>query len=537
MNKFKYIMMISLLAILFSCQQMEPAAPTMIDELTAYPGIGRVRLEFTPTEGAVAGKVYYNSGSVQKFWIEDGTRLQSVEVTGLPAGENTLRVVMMDAHGRESLPKGVVVEVYGESYYAGTLSNRTFIKMQDAGDDAIEITFDKGSGQEAYVVVAYSDKAGQIRTLRVEPSQTTVRVEGLDKDLPVTYYTAYKPVEDCLDEFTATTVNIQDAALMQLDKSLWIMDASSSTADGPVSNLLDGTPLTSWCAAAGDRQSFTIDMQSTKLIQGVILSQGWDLDAGSMPGRVTVEASDNGRDWVEVVSKRLAHNGFAQDLALNSKLRAQYLRFTIENPMDGRPMQLGEIDLYNDLFNTMAGDVSAMPKIVNGTVPIETDGSSDLAVAIGAGRMQRAVGWNVSDESIITADTGVGGLCIFSANAWNIYNVVNGKVWQTFELLPGYYNVEWSIGSVTDNRGLIAYGVVASGASLPDVDYVSSDERTLAAFDMRYYKSSVYNQEFELREAAAVTIGWVFTTYDLYAITGSIPWSDLYINGIAFTER
>mgnify|MGYP002860385754 CR=1 FL=1 len=137
-------MMISLLAILFSCQQMEPAAPTMIDELTAYPGIGRVRLEFTPTEGAVAGKVYYNSGSVQKFWIEDGTRLQSVEVTGLPAGENTLRVVMMDAHGRESLPKGVVVEVYGESYYAGTLSNRTFIKMQDAGDDAIEITFDKG---------------------------------------------------------------------------------------------------------------------------------------------------------------------------------------------------------------------------------------------------------------------------------------------------------------------------------------------------------------------------------------------------------
>ena len=151
--------------------------------------------------------------------------------------------------------------------------------------------------------------------------------------------------------------------------------------------------------------------------------------------------------------------------------------------------------------------------------------------------MQRAVGWNTSDNTIITTDTAVGGLCIFSANAWGIPNVVNGKVWQTVELMPGYYSVEWTIGSVTDTRGLDAFGVVAKGSALPDIDAATSDSSVISVFFMNSYKSSVYNQDFELREPTTVTIGWVFSTYDLYVITGSIPWSDLYMTSIVLKTR
>ena len=42
---------------------------------------------------------------------------------------------------------------------------------------------------------------------------------------------------------------------------------------------------------------------------------------------------------------------------------------------------------------------------------------------------------------------------------------------------------------------------------------------------------------FDLREPATITVGWVFTTYDLYAITGVTPWSDLYINSIELNTR
>lgn len=537
MKKIYHIILILALVAICGCQQKETPAPDPVGDLKAHPGIGRVMLEFTTPENAVSGKVYYNSGTVKKFFVDPTAPVQVVKVDGLTAGENTLRVVTQDISGRESLPKGIVVDVYGESFYPGALSNRKFVKMREISGDSIEITFEKGGEEEAYVVVVYSDFAGQLQETTVAPDQTTVKIEGADLDLPVTYYTVYKPTEDFLDEYVSNSVNVQDAALMQLDKSIWLMTATGEASDAPLTKVVDGRAKTSWRAAAAGDQTIIIDMQGTKLFSGVILSQGWDFDAGTMAGHVTVDVSDDGKQWNNVVDKKFMHNCFAQEYPFASPLKAQYLRITLSNPMDGRPIQLGEIDLYNDLFNTLTDELRTMPKLVNSVAPIEGDGSSDLATAIGGGRMQRAVGWNTSDNSIITTDTGVGGLCIFTANAWNIYNVVNGKVWQTLDLMPGYYSIDWALGSITDNRGLDAYGVVTKGSALPDIDAVTSDASVIDNFYMNNYRYSTYSMEFDLREPTTITIGWVFTTYDLYVITGSIPWSDLYINSIEFNTR
>ena len=537
MKKIYHIILILLLVATFGCQQKETPAPAPASDLKAYPGIGRVLLEFKVPADAISGKVYYNSGSVKKFWVDSASEVQRVEVDGLSAGENTIRVVTQDAGNRESLPMGVVVEVYGDSYYPGALPNRKFVKMKELSDSAMEITFEEGSEDEAYVVVTYSDSAGQLHSRTLAPNQTTITIEGVDTDLPVTYYTAYKPTADFLDEYVSTTVNVQDAALMQLDKSIWLMDVTSSASSAPLAKVVDGNPKTSWIAASDGDQVITIDMQSIKLFSGVILTQGWDFDAATMPGHVLIETSTDGATWDAMLDKGFPHTCFAQLLPFARPVKAQYLRITLSNPMDSRPIQLGEIDLYNDLFNTNTEELLTMPSLVNAVVPIQGDGSEDLGTPVGVGRMQRAVGWETSDNTIITTDTVVGGLCIFTANAWNIYNVVNGKVWQTVELMPGYYSVEWTIGSITDTRGLDAYGVVAKGSSLPDVDAATSDSSVLSSFYMNNYKASVYNQDFELREPATVTIGWVFNTYDLYAITGSIPWSDLYMNSIVLKTR
>ena len=537
MKKIYHIILIFLLVALAGCQQKETPAPDPASDLKAYPGIGRVRLEFKAPAEAVSGKVYYNAGSVKKFWIDQEKEEQVVDVAGLSVGENILRVVTQDISGRESLPKGVVVEVYGESYYPGALQNRKFVKMRELSDSSLEITFEEGSADEAYVVVTYSDYIGQIHQKTIVPTQTSVTIEGVDTDRPVTYYTAYKPTEDFLDEYVSTTVNVQDAALMQLDKSVWLMDVTGSASGAPLAKAVDGNPKTSWIAASDGDQVITIDMQGTKLFSGIILTQGWDFDAATMPGHVVIEISNDGSAWETVMDKSLPHNCFAQQMPFANPVKAQYLRINLSKPMDSRPIQLGEIDLYNDLFNTNTEDILTMPKLVNAVVPIQGDGSEDLGTPVGVGRMQRAVGWETSDNTIITTDTAVGGLCIFTANAWNILNVVNGKVWQTVELMPGYYSVEWTFGSITDTRGLDAYGVVAAGSSLPDVDNATSDASVISSFYMNNYKASVYNQNFELREPATVTIGWVFNTYDLYVITGSIPWSDLYINSIVLTTR
>ena len=537
MKKIYHIILIFALVAICGCQQKETPAPDPVGDLKAHPGIGRVLLEFTTPAEAVSGKVFYNSGSVKKFFIDPEAAVQTVVVDGLSAGKNTLRVVTQDISGRESLPKGVVVDVYGDSFYPGTLPNRKFVKMNEISEDSIEIIFEKGSEEEEYVVVVYSDFAGQIHKQILAPDQTTAKIEGADLNLPVTYYTVYKPTDDFLDEYVSTTVNVQDAALMQLDKSVWLMTVTSEASEAPLAKAVDGSAKTSWRAAAEGEQTITIDMQSIKLFSGVILTQGWDFDAGTMAGHITVDVSDDGNDWKKALDKKFLHNCFAQEFPFAEAIKAQYLRITLSYPMDSRPIQLGEIDLYNDMFNTCLDEITTMPKIVNGTLPIQSDGSEDLGAPVGVGRMQRAVGWNTSDDSIITTDTAVGGLCVFSANVWGIPNVVNGKVWQTMDLMPGYYSLDWVIGSISDTRGVDVYGVVAKGYALPDIDVATSDASVVASAYLNNYMSSTCKMAFDLREPATITVGWVFTTYDLYAITGVTPWSDLYINSIELNTR
>lgn len=540
MKKIYHIILILALVAICGCQQKETPAPDPVGDLKAHPGIGRVMLEFTTPENAVSGKVYYNSGTVKKFFVDPTAPVQVVEVDGLTAGENTLRVVTQDISGRESLPKGIVVDVYGESFYPGALPNRKFVKMREISGDSIEITFEKGGEEEAYVVVVYSDFAGQIHKKIVAPDETTVKIEGVDLDLPVTYYTVYKPTEDFLDEYVSTTVNVQDAALMQLDKSVWLMTVTSEASDAPLTKVVDGSAKTSWIAAAEGDQTITIDMQSIKMFSGVILSQGWDFDAGTMAGRVAVDVSNDGNNWENVLDTKFPRNCFAQELPFAKAIKAQYLRITLSNPLDSRPIQLGEIDLYNDLFNTCTGEIQTMPQLVNNTVPIKGDGADDMGGDITGDRFQRALGWNTSDNSIITADFGVNfgpSLCIFSVKAWRVPNVVNGKVWQTVDLMPGYYSLDWQIGSMTDTRGQDAYGVVAKGYSLPDIDVATSDASVIASAYLNNYSSSPCKMEFDLLEPTTITVGWVYNTYDLYVITGAIPWSDLYILSIELNTR
>ena len=153
MKQINHIILIFLLVAAFGCQQKEAPAPDPASDIKAYPGIGRVLLEFKTPAEAVSGKVYYNAGSVKKFWVDQEKEVQTVEVDGLSAGENIIRVVTQDISGRESLPRGVVVEVYGDSFYPGALPNRKFVKMRELSDSSIEITFEEGSEEEAYVVV------------------------------------------------------------------------------------------------------------------------------------------------------------------------------------------------------------------------------------------------------------------------------------------------------------------------------------------------------------------------------------------------
>ena len=533
MKKIQYILCAAFLALCAAaCQRAADPIPERVSDLKAYPGIGRVVLEFTAPAEAYTGKVYYGGGSVKDFRIDRSAQVQRVEVSGLSAGEETFRVVTLDVKGKESLPKGITV-VIGESSWTGTLANRKFIKLQQTGPNQVEITFDKAAAGEAGVVITYTDLASQVRQKTLSPDQTTIVIDDIDTDRDYTYHTVYKPSGDFVDEYAAVRVNIREAALMQLDKSVWLLSDTPAASDFPLSSVIDGKPLTSWVAASKGEQSFTVNMQTVKLFSGVSLTQGRELTEGTMAKHFTLEVSQDGSAWEQLLDQKLMGNCFAQEFPFDAPVKAQYLRVTLSGAYTDAPLQLGEFDLFNDLFTTAADDSRTMPSLVNGVPPFEGDGEQGFAPALQSpGRMQRAVGWNTSDPSMITFDASGKALCVWTAEAWGIPCVTNGKVWQTVELVPGYYDLKLTIRNTTDIRGLDCYAVVTRGASLPDIGSVATDTNVLTFIDMPAHQQTVQVLPFTIMEDATISIGWVYTTHDYYVITGVYPWSDLYIDGI-----
>ncbi len=538
MKKINYFFCVALMAICtLACNKAEVIVPERVSDLKAYPGIGRVRLEFTAPQGAVSGKVYYGGGQVQPFRVQPAEAVQSVVVEGLPAGEATFRIVTLDYKGNESAPKGVTV-VIGDASYPGTLVNRKFIKLQQTGPNAVEITFDRSGEGESCVVVTYTNLAGQVSEAVLPADQTVLVIDDIDTDLDYTYHTVYKPSGDFIDEYDAVRVNIKNVALMVLDKSVWLLGDVPSSADAPLERIIDEMPGTGWVAAASGPQTITVDMQTLKLFSGIVLTQGRDFDVATMARHFTCEVSRDGKEYEMVIDGKLMCNAFAQEIPFTAPVQAQYLRLTLDQPLEDKPIQLGELDLYNDLFSTAAPDSRTMPSLVNGVPPFEGDGEQEFAAALQSpGRMQRALGWTASDPSIISFDSAGKALCVWTAEAWGVPSVTNGKVWQTVDLAPGYYDLKLTLRNTTDVRCLDCYGVVYKGYSLPDIDNVASDADVLASVDMPAHQQTVQVLPFTLRDDSQVSIGWVFTTHDYYKITGVYPWSDMYIDGIELEAR
>ena len=533
----RYILVLSACASLFACTEKEESGPERAGSIKAYPGIERIKIEFKAPDDAVSGKVYYNSGAVKAFDIDASSELQSVIVDGLPAGEVTLRVVSLTSDGRESLPKGVVSYAYPSNYYNGDPQNRRFISLQTISKYSVRITFGDAAPDEDGVIIEYTNTSGQKSSTTLSADMNVIEIDDIDTGYEYSYHSIYRPSDDCIDVFEARKTNLQEAALMQLDKHGWTVTASSS-ADGYSASLIaDGNTLSCWKAAATGEQWLVIDFSSTKLFSGLIITQSQDLSSSTMAKHFSFETSDDALNWTPALDSKLKGNSYSQIFNFDEALRARYVRISLDNAYEALPFSLGEVDLFNELFSSSEEEPATMPGIVNGTPPFQGEGP-DLATPLNQpGRMQHAVGWNTSSPTMITLDNTVGALCAWSAAAWGISGVTNGKVWQSFELLPGYYEVQFNLGHTTDVRCLDMFGIVATGQSLPDFDAVKTSAATLSYIDIPANQRTLQSLPFKVTETTYVSTGWVYTTYNFYAISGSIPWSDMYINGVSLEAR
>ena len=499
-----------------ACQKAEIPVPEPVTDLKAYPGLKRAKVEFSVPSDAVSAKVFHSSGKYVQTEIEDPSAVQSVIVEGLSAGENIIRVVTLNQEGRNSDPRGVKVQVYDESY-GNSLENRELIDQIIGSSSSVEMYFSEAHENEVELRIEYTGSDGSAKSVSLTPEETFVNIEDINLSEDYFYYSAYKPTADFIDEYLTEPINARTAAMKNFDKGLW------QVVGGAGAEAIDDDASTAWTAAEGAGASITVDMQTEKIYNGFSIVQNGDMQTTTFASRMTFEASSDNADWQQISNPRLRLNGYRQTYEFEAPVTSRYFRITFtETHEAGKPVAVAELDLYNEL-RTSGDEGAQMPQFVNNVQPFATDGS-DRCSAAGAGRFQQVTGWT-HENADITADGAR--FCTWCCPPWGAPAIENGKVYQTFNLLPGVYGFKLDIGHTTDAAFVDMYGVIAEGTTLPDIDKLTSEE-VLAHDDVVAHQSSVYTIPFTVRESGNVSIGLV---YNLYTSTnGAAPWSDMYMN-------
>ncbi len=513
-----------------SCKKEMTDAPLPVEGLKAYSGKNRAKVEFTVPADAKWGKVFYGTGNFKEFTITDPLSLQNVIVEGLPEGEQRLRVVTINPEGAVSDPKGVMVNVYGDNYEK-SLKPRKWVDQESRSATSLRLLFENAAAGETGVRVVFSNTEGNRDSVFMNNTQNMIEINNIDTTKAYYYYSVYKPDAESIDDFFSSKPDLKEILMMNFKKDRWVIDASSGEdpANG-AANIIDNNSNSVWRSLNGESHWVTIDMNSSKIIEGFYYIKTPENNNG--PNRLKFETSNDKTDWTTVLETEVAQSYLRQQLALPRAVTARYLRVTVistSNPA-ATQTEIAEIDIYNTLnVSGENGYTQTTPiELVNAKEPYSGDGSN-LLPAVGANRMQKVAGWIHSPNAYISCDNAFKVFQPFSAAVWGVPPVTNGKIYQEITLQPAHYVLKFQSGGADGPVDI--YGVAASGETLPDYAMVPSSPHTLAYVNLFDNQNSTVERLMIIDREIPVKIGIVFNLYDRYGSTG-IAWTHFTLKKI-----
>lgn len=533
---FFFFSLLLLISSFIGCKDDNGLAPVVVSDLIAFPGKNRVKLEFNAPKEAIYGKVFYGKGNFYEFSIDKTEAKQILFVDGLSEGEQIIRVVTFNADSVTSFPKGVKVNVYGETYQ-NSLSNRKLLSQSTLSPTSIKMIFDNAHEDEVEVRVLFRNTTGQNDSIIMNSDQNIITIDNIDLSETYYYYTVYLPEPGCIDEFFTPLQDAKTAAMLNFEKDKWVIADFSDENPGTdgkwglASNIIDDNANTSWRSMTETMPHWIIvDMQSEKLLNGFYFVQSQDVSSG-LAKKFKFETSNDNQNWTVVMEGEFANNRFRQSFTFPEQVKARFFKIMILDGYDGAgSSQIAEIDLFNEINVSGENGPREIP-LINAKKPFKGDGS-DLFPAVGAGRMQKVAGWVHSKNAYISYDNG--SFAVWSAAVWGIPDVTNGKIYQTIDLQAGNYTLYIDAGHTTNNLCADVYGVVAVGDGLPDFSKVTTDPKVLGYSDLILHKESISSISFTLTSNSTISIGIVYNTHSIFETLG-IPWSDFYINGFSLS--
>jgi hypothetical protein len=498
-----------------------------VSNLRAYAGKYRAKLEFTAPAEAQSVKVYYSADQFLNLSLAD-VATQEFIVENLQEGAQTLSVVTLHEDGKESIPKRVDVNVYGDSYQS-SLHPRTLTQHTALSATSMQLTFGAAAENETGLWIVFVNTSGSNDSVQVANSQTPITVNNLHANAPYYYYySVFLPEADAIDEFYSAQMAVRNEIMFDFEKGNWtIADYSSDGGHwGHVPNSIDDDVTTFWHSDVTTVQApmphwIIVDMQSEKKIDGFYFVQTQEMGETGLAKGFRFEISSDNSSWTNVREGEFTTSRARQEFAFAQPVTARYFRITIlSGYANAWYSQFAEIDLYNEVNASGANGTIAIP-LVNAVRPFQGEnplGGWD-------GRFQQLVGWTHNEAAYTSyATDGETTMIMFGGNGGNI---TNGKVYQTVTLSTGNYTLTFLGNRMDYDTGVTAYGVVTTASSLPDIAAVSTAPGVLGYAELSALPITKQQVSFTLSATTVVTIGWVYSTFDT-----SHGWASLYMDGI-----
>lgn len=128
---------------------------------------------------------------------EQSGRLPMSYILNIAEGDYIFEFITKDDEGHYSMPRELVVKVYGESYVK-TLKNREIASIKKQADGSFLITWeDITSSYMKYATVKY-ELNGEVKSVRVENRESKTVLTGLNTGDKISIITTYLP-ENALD--------------------------------------------------------------------------------------------------------------------------------------------------------------------------------------------------------------------------------------------------------------------------------------------------------------------------------------------------
>lgn len=529
------------------CSQDDPVPPAQADGLTAYPGKNRAKLEWTVPSDAVSSRVFFNSGDVLEVPVTDHKSTQNVIVEPLAEGDQTLRVVTLNAGGQHSSPRGIVVKVFGDAYQNGLTTRKFLLDQSSIESTSAQLAFGEAAEGEIGVRIVYTNTSGAKDSVMMSSSERSKTISNIDTEQPYHHYSLYKPVADAIDEFSSSKVNTFEAQMFDFEKDKWTATVSSYPQWDPSmlpENAIDNDINTQWHSNPWDPPStlpqwLQVDMQREKKISGFYFVQSQTESSNGLAKNFVFEVSTDGTNWTVVKESEVTTSLVRQGFEFDRQVTARYFKITILAGQDPNVYwsQIAEIDLYNEIG---ASGLNAAIELVN--VPLINAQPPFAFEPTGNENYGRWSGWTHSNNieySYVVPDWGARPV-LGGGDGWGVPFVTNGKLHQTLNLEAGDYILQIDCSHMdglndpnVDLGSVEAYGVAAKGSALPDITAVASASETLGSQRLvpSGYNGHNVNEIPFTAPAGQVTVGFVFTALD-----NGHGWGCFTINGIKLVK-